>query len=88
MGGCGDASAGVGRRLAVRLVHDAVVVGVGLGAMVASAGSGGSVYDVAAALFRSSARSIVAARFSSPLYADDWVLAQGQGKLIDQESQS
>ncbi|ANQ70169.1 AIM24 family protein [Rhodococcus qingshengii] len=33
-------------------------------------------------LGRTSMTAIVAARFSSPLYADDWVLAQGQGKLI------
>src|SRR3546814_17339127 len=50
VGGCGAASAGVGRRLAVRLVHEMVVVGVGLGGIVASAGSGGSGYDAGAAL--------------------------------------
>ncbi|MET4047540.1 MULTISPECIES: AIM24 family protein [unclassified Rhodococcus (in: high G+C Gram-positive bacteria)] len=33
-------------------------------------------------LGQTSMPAIVAARFSSPLYSNDWVLAQGQGKLI------
>ena len=33
-------------------------------------------------LGQTSMPAIVAARFSSPLYSKDWVLAQGQGKLI------
>lgn len=33
-------------------------------------------------LSRTNLTAMVAAQFSSPLYADDWVIAQGQGKLI------
>lgn len=33
-------------------------------------------------LSRTNLTAMVASQFSSPLYADDWVIAQGQGKLI------
>lgn len=33
-------------------------------------------------LSRTSVTGMVASQFSSPLYADDWVVAQGKGKLI------